>query len=166
MKNRIPGFIYIILLALFVFGASICTSAQNLNDIDSVEVGVKIENDSVYSILLKHHVPSNVELNGMNSKKFAFYRGYTSDKNFWLGTGSLAVAAGWFVAAAWSDPVVYVETHNKYTRNYFNKAINKRNGKMIVGFVFTGAAVYFYSKLRGKKRVRWVVGPDGIKYTF
>lgn len=137
----------------------------NYHNFDSVRIDISIENDSIYNCKLNYYVLSKTRLDIKHST-WAIYRGYKKNTNFWLGTSSLAVASGFYIAAAWSDPIIYIESHNKYNREYYKKAVTKRNVKIISGAVFTGLALYFYSRLRHKKKIRWILGPDGVKYTF
>ena len=146
-------------------GVSSYTQAQRLNDLDSSAVEIDVLNDSIYTLAVKYDILSNSSLNEKYAT-WAIYKGYSTNKYFWLGTGSLAIAAGIYTAAAWSDPIVYIQSHKHYTRDYYNKAVTKRNIQIIGGTAFAGLAVYFYSKINRKKRVRWIMGPDGIKYTF
>ena len=158
-------FKYIILTLVLLIGVSSYTQAQELNYIDSSDIGIDVRNDSIYTLSIKYDIFSETSLNE-EFATWSVYRGYTNNKNFWLGTGSLAMASIFYTAAAWSDPIVYIESHKYYTRDYYNKSVKKRNVKIITGVAFTGLAVYFYSKINRKHRVRWILGPDGIKYTF
>ena len=158
-------FKYIILTLILLMGVSSYTQAQELNDIDSSEVDIEVINDSLYTLSIKYDILSKTSLDEKHAT-WAIYKGYSNNNYFWLGTGSLAMASVFYTAAAWSDPIVYIESHKYYTRDYYNKSVTKRNVKIITGVAFTGLAVYFYSKMAKKRRVRWILGPDGIKYTF
>lgn len=153
----------IILTLAILVGVSFYGTAQYL---EPIKKDIVIVNDSTCKMSINYIVHSNVKLGKHKPSTWATFKGYKNEKDFWIATGCLAVGAGFFTAAAYSDPVVYVETHGKYTRDYYDKAIKKRNGFIIVGSVFTVGAAYFYYKLRGKKRTRWIVGPDGVKYSF
>ncbi len=155
----------ILLTLVILMGVSLNIQAQDLNDIDTAEVKIDVQTDSTYNLTMKYFVKSEVMLNKKHST-WVIYKGYTKSKYFWLGTGSLAIASGFYIAAAWSDPIIYIESHKYYTRDYYNKSVTKRNIKIIGGAAFTGLAVYLYSRMTKKRRVRWIVGPDGVKYTF
>ena len=151
----------IILTLVLLMGVSSYTWSQ----IDSSKVEIDVLSDSTYTLAMKYNILSATSLDEKHAT-WAIYRGNSTNKYFWLGTGSLAIAAGVYTLAAWSDPVVYIESHKHYDRDYYNKAIMKRNIKIIGGTAFAGLAVYFYSKINRKHRVKWIIGPDGVKYNF
>ena len=88
-----------------------------------------------------------------------------SHKNFMYGNTCLALSTASFIVCAHMNPVVYIDNHNKYNRNYFNRAKRERNQMIAVGSILAGSAVYFYWRsYKHSKKSRWSISPDGIKY--
>ena len=72
-----------------------------------------------------------------------------------------------FVAAAHSDPVIYIESHSKYTRDYYNSSKRWRDAQIVFGSALAASAVYLYWRSnRNYRKSRWQISPNGIKYRF
>lgn len=72
-----------------------------------------------------------------------------------------------FITASYSDPVIYIEGHNKYNREYYNDARKNRNFLITMGGTMAAGAVYlFWRSNRNYKRSKWHISPNGIKYNF
>lgn len=78
-----------------------------------------------------------------------------------------ACAGGMLLWQSYADPVVYVEYHSKYTRDYYNKAQRYRDARLITAGVFGAGALYMLWKSnKTYKRSRWHISPNGVKYRF
>lgn len=90
-----------------------------------------------------------------------------SNQYFKYGTISLGTASVFYILAAYNNPVSYIESNSKYTRDYFNTAKLSRNIKVSTGVLFTITSIYFYYKSYDySNKSRWMISPDGIRYKF
>ena len=86
---------------------------------------------------------------------------------FYAGTILIGLGAATYTIGAWGDPVVYIEGHPKYTRDYYNDAKHKRRTSVIIGGILTGTGVYLmWRSRRNQKKSKWCISPNGIKYNF
>lgn len=88
-------------------------------------------------------------------------------KQFFAATLMSVASTATFIYAAHSDPILYVEYHDYYTRDYYNSAIRKRDTKIIAGTALAAGAVYlFWRSNYNYRKSHWQISPNGIKYKF
>jgi hypothetical protein len=133
---------------------------------DTIRGNYNTMDDTVWGYKLGDYVHYNrIEMgrrmnNGIKYNKKA-------EQNFWAGTGCLAGASAFYIAAAWSDPVVYVESTKRFTWDYYHDAKFKRDVLIGGGVIMTGLATYFYYKsYQNGKKSRWMISPNGVRYNF
>ena len=88
-------------------------------------------------------------------------------QQFIAGTMLIGLGAITYTIGAWGDPVVYIEYHPKYDRDYYNRAKRQRTTSVIIGSILTGTGTYLmWRSHRNQKKSKWCITPNGIKFNF
>ncbi len=164
---------FLLFLSLFVFSALGAKSqsrdtlvTKNLYYINTELNKAVIDTQTVWSNALTDYIDYSRISMGYNMNEGIKFNKIAS-KQFMAATALSIASSATFIAAAHSDPILYVEHHSKYTRDYYNKAIRKRDTQIIMGSALAAGAVYlFWRSNRNYRKSKWHISPSGVKYTF
>lgn len=125
-----------------------------------------IDQDCSWSNNLNNYIDySRIEMGKRMNQGVKFNR--LANKQFWSGIGSIVLGSACFIYTAHAEPIIYIENHSKYTKNYYHRCINRRDITIGVGsaFIITGSYLLWRSH-KNNKLARWHISPDGIRYQF